>query len=58
MKIAVIDKYNSNINYSKYFDFDYDMYHLCDTNIKKVLKKDISEGFLLAFDETEYELDK
>jgi DNA polymerase I-like protein with 3'-5' exonuclease and polymerase domains len=55
-KVAVVDKYKTKIDYSKYFDeFDFDEYHLCDTNIKRVLKKDISEEFLNTFDSKNYE---
>jgi len=41
-KIAIIDKYNSHVNYKQYFDFDFDEYHLCEENVKRVLKKDIT----------------
>lgn len=48
--IAIIDKYNANIDYKKYFDFDFDLYHLCDENVKRVLKKDITLDFLPIID--------
>lgn len=42
-KIAIVDKYNnSKINYKEYFDFDFDLYHLFSSNIKKPVKADIS----------------
>lgn len=50
-KIAIVDKYNSGHDYSKYFEFKYDTYHLCDENVKRVLKKDIT----LEFDPSEYD---
>ncbi len=40
--VAVIDKYKSRINYKNYFDFDFDEFHLCENNKKRVLKKDIT----------------
>jgi len=45
MKIAVIDKQPSNINYSKYFPFpensEVDVYHLSSVKVQKLLKKHI-----------------
>lgn len=41
MKIAVVDKCQTNQTYKDIFDFDFDLYHLCSVNQKKVLKKDI-----------------
>lgn len=41
MKIAVIDKCPSNNKYEKYFDFDFDLYHLASVKLQKVLKKDV-----------------
>lgn len=41
MKIAIIDKNKSRENYSKYFDFDFDIYHLSSVPKDKILKKDI-----------------
>lgn len=41
MKIAVIDKFPSNIDYTKYFEFEFDTYHLCQYRKEKILKKDI-----------------
>lgn len=40
--VAIIDKVKSKVNYSKYFDFDFDEFHLCDKNVKRVLKKDVT----------------
>jgi len=39
--IAIVDKIKSKIDYSKYFDFEYDEFHLVTKNIKKVLVKDV-----------------
>lgn len=42
-KIAIVDKYyNSKINYSNYFEFEFDLFHLSDSNPKRLLKKDIT----------------
>lgn len=42
MKIAVIEKYPSRVNYSEYFDFDFDHLYLTDFPKEKILKKDIT----------------
>ena len=41
MKIAIIDKQPSTANYSRYFDFEFDHYHLSSVRLTKVLKKDV-----------------
>lgn len=41
MKIAIIDKCPSKAEYNRYFDFDYDHYHLCSVYMSKLLKKDV-----------------
>ena len=41
-KVAIIDKAPSNVNYSKYFDFEYELYHMSDVPIKKLYKKDVT----------------
>lgn len=41
MRIAIVDKNSSSENYSKFFDFDYDLYHLSSVKKDKILKKDI-----------------
>lgn len=41
-KVAIIDKCPSKNEYKQYFDFNYDLYHLCETKVKKLLKKDIT----------------
>lgn len=45
MKIAVVDKQPSNINYSKHFPFPEDaqveVFHLCSKKLNKILKKDV-----------------
>ena len=39
-KVAIVEKQPSKINYEKYFDFDFDRFHLCsDPSIKRILKK-------------------
>lgn len=41
MRIAVIDKCPSGINYSKYFNFEFEVFHLSSIKLTKILKKDI-----------------
>jgi DNA polymerase I-like protein with 3'-5' exonuclease and polymerase domains len=41
MKIAVIDKAPSRTDYSKYFDFDFELHHMSSVSMTKLLKKDI-----------------
>lgn len=41
MKICVIDKCPSKVNYEKYFEFEFDLYHLSSVYLQKVLKKDV-----------------
>ena len=45
MKVAVVDKHPTNVNYSKYFSFDYEVFHLSSTKVKKLLKKDVDLKF-------------
>jgi DNA polymerase I-like protein with 3'-5' exonuclease and polymerase domains len=40
-KIAIVDKAPSKNNYSKYFDFEFDLYHMSSVPIPKLLKKDV-----------------
>ncbi len=41
--IAIIDKSPSSVNYSQYFDFPFDIYHLTENAAeKRILKKDIT----------------
>ena len=40
-KIAIIDKAPSRNNYSSYFEFEFDLYHLSSIPLTKVLKKDV-----------------
>lgn len=41
MRICVVDKCPGKVNYEKYFEFEFDHYHLCSESIPKVLKKDV-----------------
>ena len=41
MKVAIIDKAPSRNNYSKYFDFEYEHFHMSSIPIQKLLKKDV-----------------
>jgi len=43
--IAIIDKAPSKVNYKKYFEFEYDHFHLSSKKLKKVLKKDVDINF-------------
>lgn len=40
-KIAVVDKAPSRTDYKKYFDFEFDVYHLSSVPVQKLLKKDV-----------------
>lgn len=43
IKIAIVDKAPSNVDYTKYFTFDFDSYHLMDESKEgRILKKDIT----------------
>ncbi len=52
MKIAIIDKAPSKNDYKKYFDFDFDLFHMSSVPITKLLKKDVD----LIFEHEEYDL--
>jgi len=41
LKIAIIDKCPSKVDYSKYFDFDFEHFHLSSVYLQKILKKDV-----------------
>lgn len=41
-KICIIDKTPSRADYKKYFDFEFDLYHLSTLSVQKLLKKDIT----------------
>lgn len=41
MQIAIIDKAPSKVNYSKYFSFKFDHFHMSSVPVTKLLKKDI-----------------
>ena len=41
MKIAIIDKAPSRNDYSKYFDFEYELFHMSSIPIPKLLKRDV-----------------
>ena len=41
MKICVIDKCPSKTNYEKYFEFEFDHFHLSSVYLQKILKKDV-----------------
>lgn len=51
-KIAIIDKAPSKNDYSKYFDFEFELYHMSSVPIAKLLKKDVD----LVIDVDEYDL--
>jgi DNA polymerase I-like protein with 3'-5' exonuclease and polymerase domains len=40
-EIAIVDKQPSGTDYSRYFDFKFDQYHLSSIRVAKLLKKDI-----------------
>lgn len=41
MKVAIIDKAPSRNDYSKYFDFEFELFHMSSVPISKLLKKDV-----------------
>lgn len=41
MKIAIIDKAPSKNDYSKYFDFEFELFHMSSVPVPKLLKKDV-----------------
>jgi DNA polymerase I-like protein with 3'-5' exonuclease and polymerase domains len=51
MKIAIIDKNPSRNDYSKYFEFEYEEFHMSSVPITKLLKRDVD----LEFDSTEFD---
>lgn len=52
-KIAIVDKAPSRNDYGEYFDFEFDLFHLCDENKPKILKADVTlDTFIL--DEYDY----
>lgn len=51
-KIAIIDKAPSRNDYSKYFDFEFDLFHMSSIPVAKLLKKDVD----LVVDLDEYDL--
>ena len=52
MNIAIIDKAPSRNDYSKYFSFPFELYHMSSVPISKLLKKDVD----LEIDLSEYDL--
>ena len=50
-KIAVIDKQPSSVDYSKYFQFEFDLYHMSSKRLTKLLKKDVD----VVIDESAYD---
>lgn len=41
MKIAIIDKAPSKNDYSKYFDFEFELFHMSSVPVQKLLKRDV-----------------
>jgi len=52
-RVAIVDKCPSNTNYTKFFDFEFDVLHLSDVKKDKILKKDITLD--LSVPNTEYD---
>jgi DNA polymerase I-like protein with 3'-5' exonuclease and polymerase domains len=42
MKIAIVDKCPNKNRYQDYFDFEFDLFHLCSENKPKILKADVT----------------
>ena len=51
-RVAIIDKAPSRNNYSTYFPFEFEQFHMSDVPIQKLLKKDVT----LQFDPEPYDL--
>lgn len=51
-KIAVVDKQPSRTKYDKYFEFEFDLYHLSSVPVAKMLKKDVD---LVDFNPDDYD---
>lgn len=51
-KVAIIDKNPSRVNYKEYFEFEFEVFHMSDVPIKKLLKKDVT----LVIDTSAYDL--
>jgi DNA polymerase I-like protein with 3'-5' exonuclease and polymerase domains len=49
--IAIIDKCPNKVNYSNFFPFEFDLFHLSSVYLQKVLKKDVD----IEFDPDSYE---
>ncbi len=52
MRIAIIDKAPSRNDYKKYFDFEFELFHMSSVPITKLLKKDVD----LEFNSEEFDL--
>lgn len=52
MRIAIIDKAPSRNDYKKYFDFEFEVFHMSSVPITKLLKKDVD----LVFNADEFDL--
>ncbi len=50
-KVAIVDKTPSKNNYSKYFEFEHEVFHMSSAPITKLLKKNVD----LEFDHTEFD---
>lgn len=46
MQIAIYDKYDAGIDYSNHFNFEFDEFYLVDSNLKKVLVKDLDKQLI------------
>lgn len=51
MKVAIVDKHPTNINYGRYFSFEHETFHLSSKKVKKLLKRDVD----LNFDDTMFD---
>ena len=49
MKIGIIYKAPSKTDYSKYFKFDFELFHMSSVPITKLLKKDVDLDVDLYF---------
>lgn len=48
-KVCIIDKAPSKNNYSKYFDFEFELFHMSQVPVAKLLKKDVTLDIDLSY---------
>ena len=51
-RVAILDRCPSPVNYAKWFEFDFELFHLSSTKVKRLLKRDID---LTDFDPEDFD---